>query len=58
LRCDGNFMMMVASPKANIIFHGVEVDNSLLEDKLNRIELKNNEIHITPVIKKEINWAL
>jgi len=58
LRCDGNFMMMVASPKANIIFHGVEVDNSLLEDKLNRIELKNSEIHITPVIKKEINWAL
>ncbi len=58
LRCDGNFMMMTASPKANIIFHGVEVDNTLLEDKLNRVELKNGEILITPVIKKEINWAL
>jgi hypothetical protein len=57
IRCDGHFMMIAASPKANIIFHGVEVDNSLLEDKLNRIELKNNEILITPVIKKEINWA-
>ena len=57
LRCDGNFMMMTVSPKANIIFNGVEVDNSLLEDTLNRIELKNNEIYITPVIKKEINWA-
>jgi len=58
LRCDGNFMMITASPKANIIFHGVEVDNSLLAKKLNRVELKNNEILITPVIKKEINWAL
>ncbi len=58
LRCEGNFMMMTASPKANIIFHGVEVDNTLLENKLNRVELKNGEIRITPVIKKEINWAL
>jgi len=57
LRCDGNFMMITVSPKANIIFNGVEVDNSLLEDTLNRIELKDNEIYITPVIKKEINWA-
>ena len=58
IRCSGNFMMLTASPKANIIFHGVEVDNSLLEDRLNRVELKNNEIIITPVLKKEINWAL
>ena len=58
IRCAGNFMMLTASPKANIIFHGVEVDNSLLEDRLNRVELKNNEIIITPVLKKEINWAL
>ncbi len=57
IRCDGHFMMITTSPKANIIFHGVEVDNTLLENKLNRVELKNNEIVITPVIKKEINWA-
>lgn len=57
IRCHGNFMMLTASPKANIIFHGVEVDNSFLEDKLNRVELKNNKIVITPVLKKEINWA-
>lgn len=57
LRCDGNFMMITVSPKANIIFNGVEVDNSLLENKLNRIELKDREIFITPVIKKEINWV-
>lgn len=58
IRCAGNFMMLTASSKANIVFHGVEVDNSLLEDRLNRVELKNNEIIITPVLKKEINWAL
>jgi len=58
IRCAGHFMMLTASPKANIVFHGVEVDNSLLEDRLNRVELKNNEIIITPVLKKEINWAL
>jgi septum site-determining protein MinC len=58
IRCNGNFMMLTASPKANIIFHGVEVENKLLANKLNRVELKNNEIIITPVLKKEINWAL
>ncbi len=57
IRCNGNFMMLTASPKANIIFHGVEVENNLLANKLNRVELKNNEIIITPVLKKEINWA-
>ena len=57
LRCDGNFMMITVSPKANIVFNGVEVNNKLLENKLNRIELKENKIHITPVIKKDINWA-
>jgi septum site-determining protein MinC len=57
IRCYGNFMMITASPKANIIFHDVEVDNKLLEDRLNRVELKNNEIIITPVLKKEINWV-
>jgi len=57
VRCDGQFMMLTVSPKANIIFNGVAVDNALLESKLNRIELKEREIFITPVIKKEINWA-
>ena len=30
IRCYGNFMLLTASPKASIIFHGVEVDNKLL----------------------------
>lgn len=57
LRCDGHFMMVTVSPRANIIFNGITVDTSLLEHKLNRIELKENKIVITPVIKKEINWV-
>lgn len=57
IRCDGNFMILTTSSKANVIFHGVEVDNRFLEDRLNRVELKNREIVITPVFKKEINWV-
>lgn len=57
IRCNGAFMMLKVSPKANVVFHGVEVDNSLLQDKLNQIELKDNKIVITPVIKKEKNWV-
>jgi len=56
IRCNGDFMMIKASDKANIVFHNVEVDNSYLEERLNRVELINNEIVITPVLK-ETNWA-
>ncbi|MEA1955226.1 MAG: hypothetical protein U9N02_01890 [Campylobacterota bacterium] len=56
IRCDGDFMMLQASDKANIVFHGVEIDNKLLQEKLNRIELINNEIVITPVLK-ETSWV-
>ena len=55
IRCNGNFMMIKASPKANIVFHDTEVDNKYLSDRLNRVELINNEIVITPVLK-ETNW--
>ena len=57
IRCNGKFMMITVAPTANIIFNGVEVDNSLLKEELNKIELKDREIFITPVIKKEINWV-
>ena len=56
IRCDGNFMMLQASPKANIVFHDVEVDNKYLQEKLSRVELINNEIVITPAIK-ETSWV-
>jgi len=55
--CNGNFMMIGNSPKANIIFNGVRVENALLKEKLNKIELIDNEIIITAILKKEINWA-
>ncbi|MDQ7066850.1 MAG: hypothetical protein Q9M40_01965 [Sulfurimonas sp.] len=55
VRCSGNFMMLKASAKANIVFHDVEVDTSHLKERLNRVELKNNEIIITPVLK-ETSW--
>ncbi len=56
IRCNGNFMMIKVSSNANIIFHGVEVDNSYLKERLNRVDLVNNEIRITPVLK-ETNWV-
>ena len=56
IRCRGNFMMLKASLKANIVFHGVEVDNSYLQERLNRVELKENKIEITPVLK-ETSWV-
>ena len=56
IRCFGDFMMLKASEKANIVFHEVEVDNAYLTQRLNRVELINNEIKITPVLK-ETNWG-
>jgi septum site-determining protein MinC len=56
IRCNGNFMMLQASEKANILFHDVVIDNTLLQDKLNRVELINNEIVITPVLKEK-SWV-
>ena len=56
IRCRGNFMMLKASPKANIVFHDVEVDNTYLKERLNRVELIDNEIRITPVLK-ETSWV-
>ncbi len=47
-------MILLASPKSKIVFKGVELDNSYLVDKLNRVEYKNQEIVITPVFEKEI----
>ncbi|MCJ7765258.1 MAG: hypothetical protein MUP09_04880 [Thiovulaceae bacterium] len=54
--CDGNFMMLSASSKAKIIFKGVDVDSALLENRLNRVELIDNEISIKPILK-ETRWA-
>lgn len=56
IRCNGNFMMLQASPKANIVFNDIEIDNASLNEKLNKVEFINNQIVITPVVK-ETNWV-
>lgn len=49
IRCSGRFMMLSATPKANIMFNGEEIENRLLQDKLNCVEIKENQVIITPV---------
>jgi len=56
IRCRGKFMMLKASSKANIVFNDVEVDNRYLQERLNRVDLQENEIRITPVLK-ETSWV-
>lgn len=56
IRCNGNFMIIKASSKANIVFNDIEVNNSSLNESLNKVELINNQIVITPVLKEK-NWV-
>jgi len=56
IRCNGNFMMLQTSPKANIVFNDIEIDNTSLNEKLNKVEFINNQIVITPILK-ETNWV-
>lgn len=55
--CNGFFMLFYSSSKAYIEFHGIELTNSKLKNKLNRVEFKNNEIIIQPVLQEEITWG-
>ena len=52
IRCNGSFMMITQSPKANIIFNSVFVENKQLEFKLNKIELINHRIVVSPVLQR------
>ena len=52
IRCNGSFMMISKSPKATIVFNNVFVDTKQLEFKLNKIELKNHRIVISPVLQR------
>lgn len=53
---NGNFMLLVPSSKASIIFHGVNITKEL-ESSLNKVEFKDNEIIITSISKKDIAWV-
>lgn len=54
--CNGDFMLLKTSPKAMIVFNGVEIDGSLLQNKFNKIIFNGEEIIVTP-IEKEPKWA-
>ena len=54
--CNGDFMLVKTSPKAMIVFNGVEIDGSLLKNKFNKIIFNGDEIIISP-IEKEPKWA-
>lgn len=54
--CNGDFMLVKTSPKAMIVFNGVEIDGSLLQNKFNKIIFNGEEIIVTP-IEKEPKWA-
>ncbi|MBD3794677.1 MAG: hypothetical protein IE881_01820 [Epsilonproteobacteria bacterium] len=56
VKCSGSFMILGATSRANVLFHGVGIDNKLLETKLNRIEFVGNEIIVTPLLRKDISW--
>jgi len=49
----GSFMMLSNSPKATILFHDREVDSRTLSSKLNKIEIVDDVIIVTPVLKGE-----
>ncbi len=54
--CEGNFMMLSASSKANIFFKGQLVDTEQLHERLSRVEMIDNEVCIRPILK-ENNWV-
>ncbi|OHE15510.1 MAG: hypothetical protein A2540_06585 [Sulfurimonas sp. RIFOXYD2_FULL_37_8] len=54
--CNGDFMLVKTSSKAMIVFNGVEIDGSLLQNKFNKIIFNGDEIIVTP-IEKEPKWA-
>lgn len=56
IKCNGNFMIIKTSEKANILFHQQEIEYESLMDRLNKIEFIDNKIVITP-ISKETNWV-
>jgi len=53
----GDFILVGDTQKSNILFHGVKIDNTLLENRLNKIEFIDNEIVIKAISKKELTWV-
>ena len=55
--CDGNYIIMPQSQKANIVIAGHKINNLLLQHKLNKIEIINDVVTITSISKKELQWV-
>jgi len=53
----GDFIVIGNTQKSNIIFQGVQIDNTLLENRLNKIEFIDDEILIKAISKKELTWV-
>ncbi|MEA2029669.1 MAG: septum site-determining protein MinC [Campylobacterota bacterium] len=53
----GAFIVIGKTERSNIIFNGVKIDNTLLENRLNKIEFIDDEIVIKAISKKELTWV-
>lgn len=56
VECNGAFMLIKPTPKAVIIFNGVEIDCEQLENRFYKVRFTTDEIRLTP-ISKESFWA-
>ena len=51
----GDFIIISNTIKSNILFHGIKIDNSLLKEKLNKIEyIDSDNITISSISKKGV----
>ncbi len=56
IECNGDFMLIKTSPKALIVFNGLEIEGALLQNKFHKIRLTGDEVKVSP-IEKEPRWA-
>jgi len=56
IECNGEFMLIKTSSKALIVFNGVEIEGSMLQNKFHKIRFNGDEVTVTP-IEKEPKWA-
>lgn len=56
IECHGEFMLIKTSPKALIVFHGLEIEGALLQDRFHKIRFNGEEVKVSP-IEKEPRWA-
>jgi len=55
--CNGDYIIMPQSQKANIVIAGHKINNLTLQHKLNKIEIINGVVTVTSISKKELQWV-